>query len=114
MSISAQQTFRDFVKSSIQQTLILIISLSSVVVASEILLRVAKPMRGRSSADAGIIMFEYGSVAWDFWLKYFLAASFLSLALLKLTISRNSNIPYWVIPAAMLPCLLSSALIINQ
>jgi hypothetical protein len=113
MSSPESKTIQEFIRSSVQQTFTMVISLSSIVITSEVLLRVAKPMRGRSTADVGIIIFENSSGAWAFWLSSFLAASGLILFIVKLTISRNSNLPYWGIPAAMSICLIHSYLVIN-
>jgi hypothetical protein len=113
MSAPESKTIQEIIRISIQQTLTIVVSLSSIVITSEVLLRLAKPMRGSSTADVGIIMFENSAGAWAFWLSCFLAASGLILLMVKLTISRNSNLPYWVIPAAMFICLVHNYLVIN-
>ena len=101
-------------RKSIWQILLIAIRYATVIVASvyvidvsgQLAFHMAIPMRGNSSADVGVAVYEHPERGVMLWLVVFPLLSYVSLFLIKRTLCKNSNLPYWIGGIASIPCAL--------
>lgn len=81
---------------TIRYLLVTVAAICAVTGSGELAYHLATQVRGIPSADVGVVVYEHPDRAISLWLFTFPSLSFLCLFIIKRTISRHSNLPYWV------------------
>ena len=91
-----RNSVRQIALAAIKNLFLTVITIFAVIAAGELAYHIAKPFRGTGNADAGVTIYEHLELAISLWLLAFPIFCFLFLFIIKLTISKNSNLPYYV------------------
>lgn len=89
---------------AIRSALVIVTSVSSVVASATLACYLGMQVRGNPSADVGVVMYEHPERGQFLWLVAFPALSFLCLFMIKKTLCKHSNWPYWIGILVSIPC----------
>lgn len=89
---------------TIRYALVIVASAYVVDVSGRLAFHMAIPMRGKPSADVGVVVYEHPERATAFWLLAFSILSYFSLFIIKRMLCQNSNLPYWIGIVLSIPC----------
>lgn len=81
---------------TIKYMLAIVGAICSVIGSGELSNYMAEFLRGKPSADVGIVIYSHSDRALILWLLTFPILSYTFLFIIKQTFTKNSNLPYWI------------------
>jgi hypothetical protein len=88
----------------IRSALVIVTSVSSVLASARLACELSIQVRGNTSADVGVVMYEHPERGPWLWVVAFPALSFLCLFIIKKTLCKHSNWLYWIGILVGIPC----------
>lgn len=81
---------------TIKYMLVIVGAICSVIGSGELSDYMAELVRGKPSADVGVVIYSHSDRALILWLLAFPILSYAFLFIIKQVFSKNSNLPYWI------------------
>ncbi|MDZ8085954.1 MAG: hypothetical protein RMY16_10380 [Nostoc sp. DedQUE12b] len=81
---------------AIKYMLAIVGAISSVIGSGQLSNYMAELVRGKPSADVGVVIYSYSDRALILWLLTSPILSYTFLFIIQQTFSKNSNLPYWI------------------
>ena len=89
---------------TIRYTIVIVGSTCAVFISGALSSYLAEQVRGNIATDVGVPVYEYPDRAVALWLIVFPLLSYVFLFLIKQTLCKNNNLPYWIGGLMSIPC----------